>query len=145
MKKSTKIIGSILLVTTGVGIYFLTKNKKPNTINGKYIYENGNQETNIVFNPKIISDTLYEAMNTTGKGALNTDKNVIFDTLSDVSPNQFKAVVKAFSLRPYNLTFGNQRYIPPFKLKKYGLKVWLKNELSIADYTRLRKNYPNSL
>lgn len=144
LQPKTKIILSVLLVGAGVGVYFLTRPKKTSQ-GGTYQDEQDYSNSTLVFNPKAIAENLFEAMNTTGKGVLNFQKDNIFEILSNVTSTQFGGVVKAFGLRPYNLFYGNQRYVWPQKLNKYGLKTWLKNELEPKDYLVLQRKYSKYL
>lgn len=153
MRRATKIIGASILVATGLGIYFLNKAKTTSQTGVKYLDDalvSGNGT--VVFNPKVIADTLYEAMKSTGKSvgstvglSIGTDKEVIFDILAGISQAGFASVVKAFGLKPYNKTTGNQLFLIWQTPTKYGLKTWLKEELPTKDYLLLQKKYPNYL
>ena len=152
MKTSTKIIGIAIVVATGLSMYFISK--KGSIILGGFPFRDDPaiNSSNILFNPKSVADTLYEAMRSTGKSAgstlgvsIGTDKEVIFDILTGVNENQLASIIKAFGLKPYNKTTGNQQFLVWQTPTKYGLKTWLKQELPIKDYALLRKKYPKIL
>ena len=150
MKKSTKIIGATLLAVTGLGLFFLNKNKNK-TISGSGYLDDAENST-ILFNPKATADTLYEAMKNTGKSlfsqagfSLGTQRDIIFEALTTISPNQFNSVVKAFGLKAYNKYTGGEYFAPFQTHTKYGLKTWLKEELPAKDYTILKTKYPKNL
>ncbi|WP_394760293.1 hypothetical protein [Flavobacterium sp.] len=149
MKKSTKIIGATLLAVTGLGLFFLNKSKKNNP-NGGYLDDVENNS--VLFNPKATADTLYEAMKNTGKSLFNsagfslgTQRDIIFEVLTTISPNQFNSVVKAFGLKAYNKYTGGQIFPIWSTPTKYGLKTWLKEELPPKDYAILKTKYPKNL
>jgi hypothetical protein len=152
MKTSTKIIGAGILAITGLGLFFLHRKSKGNLKNKVYLDDDPSYGTSVVFNPKSIADTLYEAMKGTGKSvgssvgfSIGTDKEVVFDILTGVSVAQFGAIIKAFGVKPYNKTTGNQQFLLWQTPTKYGLKTWLKEELPVKDYALLRKKYPKYL
>jgi hypothetical protein len=152
MKTSTKIIGAGIVALTGVSLFFLLRKSKGNTNNKIYVDDDPSFGTSVVFNPKSIADTLYEAMKGTGKSvgsavgfSIGTDKDVVFDILTGVSVAQFGAIIKAFGVKPYNKTTGNQQFLVWQTPTKYGLKTWLKEELPVKDYALLRKKYPKYL
>jgi hypothetical protein len=151
MKKSTKIIGISLLALTGLGLFFLNKNKGSIANNNGHYLDDAENST-VLFNPKATADTLYEAMRDTGKSLFNsagfsigTLRDVIFEALTTVSPNQFNSVVKAFGLKPYNKYTGGQIFPIWSTPTKYGLKTWLKEELPAKDYAMLKSKYPKNL
>jgi hypothetical protein len=93
------------------------------------------------FDAQNVADTLKAAMADSG-----TDESAILDALKYVSPGQFILVTKAFGLQPYNSVYGNQWNFNPFyDLPLLALKMWLKEELSTADYAVLKNKYPSSL
>ncbi len=148
MKKSTKIIGASILLVTGLGLFFLNKGKNNTTTSGSGYLDDVNNDP-ALFSPKQVADALYYAMKDTGKSlfssagfSVGTERDVIFETLSNVTATQFNSVVKAFGLLPYNTYLGNQIGI---NLTKYGLKTWLKNELPTKDYLLLKNKYPKNL
>jgi hypothetical protein len=152
MKTSTKIIGAGIFLATGLSLFFL--NRKSTLQNSKKVYldDDPNYGTSIVFNPKSIADTLYEAMKSTGKSigsavglSIGTDKEVVFDLLTGVSERQFASIIKAFGLKAYNKLTGNQEFLVWQTYTKYGLKTWLKEELTVKDYALLRRKYPKYL
>jgi hypothetical protein len=152
MKTSTKIIGTGILVATGLSLFFL--NRKSMLQNSKKVYldDNPNFGTSVIFNPKSIADTLYEALKSTGKSSgssvglsIGTDKEVVFDLLSEVSERQFGSIIRAFGLKAYNKISGNQQFLIWQTMTKYGLKTWLKEELTVKDYALLRRKYPKYL
>jgi hypothetical protein len=152
MKTSTKIIGAGIVALTGVSLFFLLRKSKGNSNNKIYVDDDPSFGTSVVFNPKSIADTLYEAMKGTGKSvgsavgfSIGTDKDVVFDILTGVSVAQFGAIIKAFGVKPYNKTTGNQQFLVWQTPTKYGLKTWLKEELPVKDYALLRKKYPKYL
>jgi hypothetical protein len=152
MKTSTKIIGAGIVALTGVSLFFLLRKSKGNPNNKIYVDDDPSFGTSVVFNPKSIADTLYEAMKGTGKSvgsavgfSIGTDKDVVFDILTGVSVAQFGAIIKAFGVKPYNKTTGNQQFLVWQTPTKYGLKTWLKEELPVKDYALLRKKYPKYL
>lgn len=138
MKKSTKIIGGIILLSTGIGVYLI--NKKPTLKKGHYLDDNPETGISIKFSPTVIANQLYEAMR-----GMGTDEDVIFETLTGLTQNQFGSVVKAFGLKSYNRYTGNQKGIIGIDLPKYGLKTWLRYELSEKQYKTLRYKFPNHL
>lgn len=151
MKKSTKILGAGILVATGLGLFFLNRSNK-NTANGGSGYLDDVENNTVLFNPKSTADNLYEAMKDTGKSlfssagfSVGTQRDVIFETLSTISANQFNSVVRAFGLKPYNKTTGNQSFPIWSTPTKYGLKTWLKEELPTKDYIMLKNKYPKNL
>lgn len=148
MKKSTKIIGASILLVTGLGLFFLNKGKNNTTESGSGYLDDVNNDP-ALFSPKQVADALYYAMKDTGKSlfssvgfSVGTERDIIFETLSNVTPTQFNSVVKAFGLLPYNTYLGNQIGI---SLTRYGLKNWLKNELPTKDYLLLKNKYPKNL
>ena len=148
MKKSTKIIGFSLLAITGLGLFFLNKNKA----NGGKGYLDDPENSTILFDPKVTADALYEAMKNTGKSlfssvgySVGTSRNLIFEALTTISTNQFGSVVKAFGLKPYNKYTGGQIFPIWSTPTKYGLKTWLKEELPAKDYAILKSKYPKNL
>ena len=152
MKTSTKIIGIAIVIATGLSLYFISK--KGSLLLGDFPKRtNANiDSSNILFNPKSVAETLYEAMRSTGKSAgstlgvsIGTDKEVIFDLLTGVDESQLKSIIKAFGLKPYNNTTGNQQFLVWQTPTKYGLKTWFKEELPVKDYALLRKKYPKIL
>lgn len=138
MKKSTKIIGAVILLATGLAVFLM--NKKKTTSGNQYLDDEISGTTSISFNPKAIADTLYDSVK-----ELGTDEDLIFDTLSSVSENQFGKVIKAFGLKPYNKTTGNTRFLPFTTITKFGLKTILYNELDARRYTTLKNKYPKYL
>lgn len=152
MKTQTKIIGVLMVVATGLSVYFLSKKGNIRLGNTPYLDDKANYGSNILFNPKSIADTLYEAMKSAGKSAGNaigvsigTDKEVIFDILTGIGEGQMASIIKAFGLKPYNKSTGNQQFLVWQTPTKYGLKTWLKEELPVKDYAILRKKYPKYL
>jgi hypothetical protein len=152
MKTRTKIIGAGILVATGLSLYFLNRKGTLQSNKKVYLDDDPNYGTNIVFNPKSIADTLYEAMKSTGKSSgssvglsIGTDKEVVFELLTGVSERQFGSIIKAFGLKAYNKLTGNQQFLIWQTLTKYGLKTWLKEELTVKDYALLRRKYPKYL
>lgn len=152
MKTSTKIIGIAIVIATGVSLYFISK--KGNSMLGGFPFRDDPaiDSSNILFNPKSLADTLYEAMRSTGKSmgssvgvSIGTDKEVIFDLLTGIDESQLKSIIKAFGLKPYNKTTGNQQFLVWQTPTKYGLKTWFKEELPVKDYALLRKKYPKIL
>lgn len=128
--------GGLLAVTS---IFLLTRNK---TEKGNYSEPTGNGSVNApTFNANTVMNKLLDAMKTTG-----TDEQAIFKALTNVNQTQFGQVVKAFGIRQYNATFGNQiNYFPVYQLPYVNLKGWLRNELSDENYSTLQKKYPNYL
>jgi hypothetical protein len=152
MKTSTKIIGAGILLATGVSLFLMNRKTQGKSTSKGYLDDDPSYGSNVVFNPKSIADTLYEAMRSTGKSigssvglSIGTDKEVLFDILTGVSLAQFGAIIKAFGLKPYNKTTGNQQFLLWQTPTKYGLKTWLKQELPVKDYALLRKKYPKYL
>lgn len=138
MKKSTKIIGSAILLATIIGVWLISK--KPTLKKGHYLDDNPETGISIQFNPITIAKQLHEAMRTTG-----TDEDLIFESLTGLSQTQFGSVVKAFGLKPYNKYTGNQMGVIGISLPKLNLKAWLKYELSEKQYKTLRYKFPNYL
>ena len=139
MKKSTKIIGSILIAGTLVGAFFI--NRMGNSGSPKVgLLPDDPEKGGLAFNPKLIASQLYEAMKSSG-----TDEDLVFETLTNVNQNQFGLVVKAFGLKPYNRYTGNQMGVIGISLPKIPLKSWLKEELSSSMYKELRYKYPKYL
>lgn len=138
--KQKIIIGTGVLVFA-VGVYFLTKTNQ----NGKSILGGGNKkyvdegDANLapVFSPYQKSALLYDAMNRyTG-----TDETLIFETLTDVTQIQFGLINRVFGLKNYNSIVGYNT----IGGSKVPLKTWLREELSDADYSLLRKKFPTYL
>ncbi len=133
-----KIIVGVSVLVFAVGIYLLTKKgvngtsilggKKP-----KYIAEG---DINLVplFSASQKVTLLYEAMNKYN----GTDETKIFEALTDVSQAQFGLINKTFGLKNYNTIVGYNT----IGGSKLPLKTWLKEELSDADYSLLRKKFP---
>lgn len=151
MKKSTKIIGASILLVTGLGLFFLNKGKNNTTASGSGYLDDVNNDP-ALFSPKQVADALYYAMKDTGKSlfssagfSVGTERDVIFETLSNVTATQFNSVVKAFGLLPYNKYTGNQSFVWGTTPTKYGLKTWLKEELPTKDYLLLKNKYPKNL
>ena len=151
MKKSTKIIGFGILAVTGLSIFLIKRSQNKTSANGQSGYLD-DVEDNTLFDPKAVAETLYESMRTTGKSlfesvgfSIGTQRDLIFETLSNISPKQFNSVVKAFGFKAYNKRFGNQKFVLLQKVTKYGLKNWLKEELPIKDYALLKNRYPKNL
>lgn len=138
MKTRTKIIGGAILIGTVAGIIHLNSSKAPHK--GKYLDDNPESNATIVFDPRLTAQKLHESMKSMG-----TDEDYIFETLTGVSQTQFGAVIKAFGLKPYNNTTGNQYGMVGTTLPKRDLKYWLHNELSAKQYKLLRTKYPNYL
>ena len=92
------------------------------------------------FDPAKVSNILYNAMRYTG-----TDEAAIVTALKPLSAAQFNAVIEKFGYKFYNKTMGNTTEYLWNKLHKYGLKVWLKNELSDDEYELLRLKFPKIL
>ncbi len=139
MKNSTKIIGSVLLLGTVIGAYFI------NRIGGSGSQKVGllpddPEKGGLMFNPKLVASQLHEAMKSSG-----TDEDLVFETLTNVNQNQFGLVVKAFGVKPYNRYTGNQMGVIGISLPKLPLKSWLKEELSTDMYKELRYKYPKYL
>jgi hypothetical protein len=152
MKTSTKIIGVSIIAVTGLSLFLLSRKGKSKSTNKSYLDDDPSYGSSVVFNPKSIADTLYESMKGTGKSvgssvglSIGTDKEVVFDILTGVSEKQFGSLIKAFGLKAYNKTTGNQQFLLWQTPTKYGLKTWLKQELPVKDYALLRKKYPKYL
>lgn len=133
--KKALIIG-VSVVVLGFGIYLLTKkdkNGKSVLSGGKYIDEG---DVNLVpaFSPSQKASLLYDAMNRYS----GTDETLIFETLTGVTQAQFSLINKAFGLKNYNRILGYNT----IGGSKLPLKTWLKEELSDADYSLLRKKFP---
>lgn len=133
--KKALIIG-VSVVVLGLSIYLLTKkdkNGKTVLSGGKYIDEG---DVNLVpaFSPTQKASLLYDAMNRYS----GTDETLIFETLTGVTQAQFSLINKAFGLKNYNRILGYNTYGGT----KLPLKTWLKEELSDADYSLLRKKFP---
>lgn len=140
-KKTAMYIGGAVLVL-GLGYVFFIK--KDDT-SGAYLDPTGNgtvtNPATSSFNAKNIADNLLLAMREGG-----TDEDVIISELKNVSQTQFALIVKAFGRQQYNATLGNQYNVIPFtQLPFVDLKGWLKSELSLQEYTNLRRKYPNYL
>lgn len=143
VKTSTKIIIALLLTSASVGAYFVLKN--PNKNKKRLLVDNPEFNTVNNFSAITVSKQLYEAMRNTG-----TDEDIVFETLTGLSENQFRLVINAFGLKPYNTVLGNQKTLIGsdvfgYKLPKHGLKSWLKNELSNEKYKLLKINFPKYL
>ena len=135
--KQKIIIGTGILVFA-VGVYFLTKKDQ----NGKSILGGGKKkfidegDANLPpsFSASQKALLLYGAMNLyTG-----TDETLIFETLTDVTQAQFGLINKSFGLKNYNSIVGYNT----IGGSKVPLKTWLREELSDADYSLLRKKFP---
>lgn len=86
-----------------------------------------------------IAQGLYEAMR-----GIGTDEEAINALLAPINEAQFREVVTAFDNKKYNTTTGTDKeYF--VTLDKYGLKDWLKFELSDSEYELLQKKFPNEL
>lgn len=136
-KKIATVAGvSVLLLGTTL---LLTRKK---TEKGTYTDPTGNGPTNApTFNANTVMNKLLDAMKTTG-----TDEAAIFKALTNVNQTQFGLVVKAFGIRQYNSTMGNQiNYFPVYQLPYVNLQGWLENELSDENYSTLQQKYPNYL
>ena len=139
-KTALYVGGGVLLVGIGYLVFF----NKSDTA-GAYLDPTGNgtvlNPTTSSFNAKNIADNLYNAMRESG-----TDEDVIISELKNVSQPQFALIVKSFGRKQYNDTTGNQyNYIPFTQLPLVDLKGWLKSELSLQEYTNLRRKYPQYL
>ncbi|OXG00015.1 hypothetical protein B0A64_20870 [Flavobacterium araucananum] len=134
------IIVTASVVILGLGAYFLIKtNKNGKSLlggNKKYIDE-GDVNLVPVFSASQKVALLYEAMNRYN----GTDETLIFETLTGVSQAQFGLINKAFGLKNYNRILGYNT----IGGSKLPLKTWLKEELNDADYSLLRKKFPNYL
>ena len=140
-KKTAMYVGGTVVLLT-LAYYVYTKN---NDSSGAYLDPTGNgtvtNPTTSNFNAKNIADNLLNAMRENG-----TDEDVIISELKNVSQTQFALIVKAFGRQQYNETTGNQyNFIPFTQLPFVDLKGWLKSELSLQEYTNLRRKYPNYL
>lgn len=139
--ESSKII-PVTIGIAGLGIMFLavsefSKNKKA----GAYLDAGA---TDSSFNAKEVATMLYSAMKESN--FTNTEKRkTIFTALTGVTQAQFSKVITAFGNRYYNTLTGNTYFAFWQTPKKYPLKVWLKEELSLEDYQLLKSNYPKQL
>jgi hypothetical protein len=137
-KKVIIVTASVAIL--GLGAYFLTKtNKNGKSLlggNKKYIDE-GDVNLVPVFSASQKVALLYEAMNRYN----GTDETLIFETLTGVSQAQFGLINKTFGLKNYNRILGYNT----IGGSKLPLKTWLKEELNDADYSLLRKKFPNYL
>lgn len=139
-KKQAKIIAGV--VAGGLLLYFVFRTKPDSagdsqdpTGNSGYI------PGSTAFNAKSVATLLYDAMKDVG-----TDEEVIMEALKTVDQNQFTKVIAAFGKLNYNELTGNQYNFNPFvTLPKFGLKQWLKEELSAKDYAILKLKYPYAL
>lgn len=96
------------------------------------------------FNAKEVATMLYNAMK--DANFTNTEKrNTIFTALTGATEAQFSKVNIAFGSKYYNTITGNTYFAVWQTPKKHPLKVWLKEELSTADYQLLKSNYPKQL
>ena len=139
--KEKKIVaGSIIGLAALTTLVLLSSNKKEKGT--AYNEPTGNGSVNApAFNANTVMNKLLDAMKTTG-----TDEQAIFKALTNVNQAQFAQVVKAFGIRQYNETWGNQiNYFPVYQLPYVNLKGWLRNELSDENYSTLQKKYPNYL
>ena len=130
-------------VVVGLGLlYFLVIKKNDNSGGSQDPTGNGGYIPSIpAFSAQKIATALYETMKDVG-----TEEEAILEVLKYVNASQFAQVVNAFGKLNYNPTTGDQRNYNPFDvLTKYGLKFWLKNELSVQEYSILRTKYPYSL
>lgn len=135
--KQKIIVGTGILVFT-VGVYFLTKKNQNGTSiigggNKKYIDE-GDVNLVPVFSASQKASLLYDAMNRYS----GTDETQIFETLTGVTQPQFGQISRVFGFKNYNSIVGYNT----FGGSKLPLKTWLKEELSDAEYSLLRKKFP---
>ncbi|MFN3753310.1 hypothetical protein [Flavobacterium sp.] len=138
--KEKKYLTIGVSAVAGISVLILLTRKKTET--GTYSEPTGNGTVNApTFNAVTVMNKLLNAMKTTG-----TDEAAIFKALTNVNQTQFGQVVKAFGIRQYNSTMGNQiNYFPVYQLPYVNLKGWLENELSDENYSSLQKKYPNYL
>lgn len=118
----------------GILIFAISQAKKQK--NSVIYLDDNSTQTNASFDAKNIVDTLHLAMKDMG-----TDEDAIFEVLTGLTQNQFALVNKIFGFRAYN-TFSGTSY---GATNNYPLKVWLKEELSDAEYKTLKNNFPKYL
>jgi hypothetical protein len=149
--KYLKIGGAVL--GAGVVLYLIFGDKFDNSSAGAENDPTGNGGVSNPtgtsnFNAKNIANDLYENMQESGFASFMNpnERDNIFNVLKNVSQTQFGQVVTQFGRKSYNESMGNQLvYTPWGTLPLFGLKTWLKTELTDADYNLLRKKYPNYL
>jgi CRISPR/Cas system-associated protein endoribonuclease Cas2 len=134
-----------IVVSIGVGLlaysFLSNSNNNGTNSNGGYLPDMGTGGT---IDAKQVAETLYDAMKTINW--TNTAKNeTIISALSEVTPIQFAAVIKAFGLRAYNPKIGNTYQYLWFKIKKHSLPFWLKYELNKPEYQLLKSRFSQYL
>ncbi|WP_395043165.1 hypothetical protein [Flavobacterium sp.] len=138
-----KIIGGTgLLAGIVFGVVAITKNSSKTKSNTKYLDDPG--ATDPDFDAKQIANDIHEVMRVVNW--TNGNKNqIILTALTGLSVSQFAQIVKAFGTRSYNTVTGND-YTPfGMFLTKQPLKVWLKSEMSTADYLLLKDKFKKYL
>lgn len=125
----------------GLGVLLLALTKANSSKSKIYLDQN---YTSGLVNAKQIAEELYKAMKE--MNFTNTQKReVIFTSLTGVTPRDFQGIVKAFGFRYYNPITGNTYFAFWQTPQKHPLKTWLKEELSTSDYQLLKSKYPKQL
>lgn len=108
-----------------------------------YFYKNSDgTETELLENsPLIITEQLYQEMR-----KRNSRPQNIMALLENVSERDFKLIINAFGVLPYDKTFRTDLTDSMNgSFENTDLKGWLLTELPAEDYQTLKQKYPNSL
>lgn len=123
-------------VAAGTILYFVLRKKTDST--GEECDPTGNGGNCNQVDPSLVADQLYDAMKESG-----TDEQAILLALKNVNKTMFDQVIQKFGKQSYNKLLGNQIRINPFSsLPLEPLQVWLKNELTTSEYSKLKLKYP---
>lgn len=137
-KNLLKIGGGVL---AAIILYKIIAGKSDSSGAGYDATGNGSTTANTAnFNATQIAAVLYDAMRYTG-----TDEAAIMNALKNINAAQLQQVITAFGSKYYNKTTGNTTEYLWNPISKHSLPVWLKNELSTADYKLLQLKFPTLL
>lgn len=146
--QNKKILIGVTVAAAVAGIYYTFFSKSTSGPSGPDPTGNGTT-TPAAFDAFKVATDLYNLMKTKGYASfLNPNERAgIIRILKNVTEAQFAQVIKKFGSLNYNLTFGDQSFLPFTTPEKHPLVVWLQTELGMdtEEYLTLQRKYPNYL
>lgn len=131
--KPTYILYAFYAFIAIVAISLFQKLFPPN----KVVEIKTNQSTLTSADAKAYADILHAAMNQYG-----TDEDMIFQSLSGLNGEDYKAIFNAFGMRHYDVEFGLN--LMGSWGEKYNLSTWLTNELNESELQVLKDQFGTS-